>query len=109
MTHNEHCRYYEWDKDSFVLPNEYILNEKSELADALKVFYEAGGLDFFNVEEPDYYANNWLEFLGELYATIMDGEYMIGEKHYVIPLSELEEKELAERGVPKIFLTNIGD
>lgn len=106
---NNPCRYYEWDEDSFVLPSEYILNEKSELADALKVFYEVGGLDFFNVEEPDCYASKWLEFLGELYAAIMDGEYIAVEKQCIIPLSEMEKKELAERGVPEIFLTNIGD
>ena len=109
MAQNEHCRYYEWDEKSCVVPSEYMLNEKSELAEALKVFYAVGGLDFLDVEEPDCYASNWLDFLGNLYVAITDGEYTVGEKQYVVPLSEMERKQLAERGVPEIFLKNIGD
>lgn len=39
MPENGHCRYYEWDEDSFEIPDEYILDDNSDLAYVLKVFY----------------------------------------------------------------------
>ena len=67
MQERKRCRYYEWDKESFLLPADLMLSDRSELADALRVFYCAGGYDFFCVSEPKLYASRWLMFLGELY------------------------------------------
>ncbi|MCM1091830.1 MAG: hypothetical protein NC092_01750 [Butyrivibrio sp.] len=103
----KHCKFNEWDKAGFVIPNEYILGDDSELADALKVFYDAGGYDFFNVVEPEYYADNWLEFIGNLYAEIDEGKYIIGNKSYQIPLSEAQKRELSDRGVPSVFVSDV--
>ena len=47
MQERKRCRYYEWDKESFLLPADLMLSDRSELADALRVFYCAGGYDFF--------------------------------------------------------------
>lgn len=52
------------DEETFKLPDEYLLDENSDLAEALNVFYSAGGYDFFNVMEPKYYSGNWLDFVG---------------------------------------------
>ena len=68
---SDKCKYY----DNFILPAEYHLEENADLADALNVFWSVGGLDFFNVTEPDYYAVNWLEFVGMLYSRIEDEEF----------------------------------
>lgn len=107
MPENGHCRYYEWDEDSFEIPDEYIFDDNSDLADVLKVFYSIGGLDFFNVAEPKYYADNWLTFVGSLYESIMEGRYTSKNKQYTIPLSDAQKFELSERGVPEVFITDI--
>lgn len=101
------CKFYEWDEVAFVLPDKYILNENSDLAEALNVFYSAGGYDFFNVVEPEYYASNWLDFIGNLYSEIMDGRYSSNGKQFVIPLTEVQKQELSERDVPEVFVTDI--
>lgn len=102
-----HCHFYEWDEDSFKIPEEYILDSSNDLADALKVFYSAGGFHFFNVEDPKYYAGNWLDFMGNLYTSIADGEFTPKSKPYIIPLSDDEKRSLSERNVPKVFITDI--
>lgn len=48
----ERYNFCEWDEETFKLPDEYLLDENSDLAEALNVFYSAGGYDFFNVMEP---------------------------------------------------------
>ena len=50
----ERYNFCEWDEETFKLPDEYLLDENSDLAEALNVFYSAGGYDFFNVMEPKY-------------------------------------------------------
>ena len=101
------CRYYEWDEDDFRLPQEYQLHEKSDLADALNVFYAAGGTDFFQVEDPEQYASAWQDFLGNLYVQIEKGEFVPSGKTYTVPLSEKQRRNLRERGVPDVFLTDL--
>ena len=44
----ERYNFCEWDEETFKLPDEYLLDENSDLAEALNVFYSAGGYDFFN-------------------------------------------------------------
>lgn len=100
-------KYHEWDSKTFVLPPNYKLNESSSLADALKVFYAAGGYDFFNVVDPNHYSPNWLHFIGELYNEIANGRYTTTENKFNIPLSEEQKQELAARNVPKVFVTDI--
>lgn len=107
MQMKEQYMYYEWDRESFVLPNKYILNDDNNLADALSVFYSVGGYDFFNVVDPRYYSDNWLSFVGDLYEEITRGKYASGGKCYMIPLSKEQKQELAERGVPEVFVTDI--
>ena len=101
------CRYYEWDKADFILPDEFALSESSDLADALNVFWSVGGLDFFNVSDPRYYASNWLDFVGSLYARIAGGDFKAGSKAFAVPLSTEQKKTLADRGVPSVFITDI--
>lgn len=107
MTEKKHYKFYEWDQDIFVLPYEYSIDDKSDLAKALKVFYLAGGYDFFNVEAPEYYSSKWLDFVGNLYKKIADGIYRSSGAHFIVPLSEEQKRELLERGVPEIFITDI--
>lgn len=95
--------YAEWDDENFVIPAELALDENSSLADALTVFYKAGGYDFFKVVNPDKYASRWLEFIGCLYADVEDGEYVRDGKRFSFPLSEDIRKELKEQGVPELF------
>ena len=99
--------HHEWDDQSFVLPDEYILDERSGLADALKVFYSAGGYLFFNVIDPRYYASNWLVFMGDLYERIANGYAETNHKRYSIPLSDKQKQELVNRGVPSVFVTDV--
>lgn len=96
--------YATWDDKDFVLPEEFSLNENSKLQDALKVFYGAGGTDFFQIVNPEKYASNWLEFMGNLYSDIVDGKYKSEGKPYSLPLSERERISLIEQGVPEIFV-----
>ena len=100
-------KFYEWDETTFITPNEYLLDENNDLADALNVFYSAGGYDFFCVVDPKYYASNWLDFVGNLYREIMAGRYRSNGKRFVVPLTDAQKEELSRRGVPKVFLTNI--
>lgn len=97
--------YAEWDNADFVIPKEFLLDESSGLANALTVFYAAGGYDFFNVINPDKYASAWLEFIGGLYADIEDGVYKSGGS-FSFPLSEDERKSLIEQGVPERFTSD---
>ena len=101
------CKYYEWDEATFVIPKEFQLGISSELADALNVFWTAGGLDFFNVNDSKYYAESWLEFMGALYSKIADGEFVVTDRIYQIPLSNEQKKDLARRGVPEVFITDL--
>ncbi|MDE7367660.1 MAG: hypothetical protein K2N24_09925, partial [Lachnospiraceae bacterium] len=86
MLKQGYYKFYEWDDAAFVLPPDYQLSDNSDLADALKVFYLTGGYDFFNVNNPKYYASHWLDFMGNLYKKIVEGKYISAEKHFVIPL-----------------------
>ncbi|MBQ7873612.1 MAG: hypothetical protein IJ306_00410 [Oscillospiraceae bacterium] len=99
--------YYQWDKPDFVLPDEFKLDENSSLEDALKVFWTAGGLDFFNVCDSKYYSWDWMDFVGDLYTSIDEGEYSAKGTGYKIPLPDKTKKELLERGVPAVFLTDL--
>lgn len=95
--------YEEWDRADFVVPKELLLDESSSLADALRVFYAAGGYDFFKVVDPEKYASAWLEFIGGLYADIEDGVYKPDGGHFAFPLSEDQRQSLIEQGVPERF------
>lgn len=106
MSETEKCKYYEWDEPNFVLPEKFHLKEKGNLADALNIFWSAGGLDFFNVVDPRYYASNWLEFIGTLYCKIECGEFVATDKSYYVPISNDQKMELASRGVPTVFITD---
>ncbi len=97
----------EWDEATFILPKEYKLNEDSELADALNAFFSAGGYEFFQVVEPKYYSDKWLDFIGNLYSEIVDGVYCAKGKGFPIPLSDDQKQELSSRGVPMVFLTDL--
>lgn len=107
MHKNGKYRFYEWEESSFTLPDEYILDQNSDLADALYVFYLAGGYEFFNVIESEYYSGNWLDFIGDLYREIVDDTYISKGKQFVVPLSDEQKLELADRGVPEVFVTDI--
>lgn len=107
MSGAEKYKFYEWDESTFVLPDEYILDDNSDLADALNVFYLAGGYDFFNVVEPKYYSDNWMDFVANLYNEIMENRYVSDGKKIIIPLTDKQKQELFERGVPEVFLTDI--
>lgn len=107
MSDTGKCKFYEWDEAAFVLPDEYILDDSSDLADALNVFYSIGGYDFFNVLEAEYYASNWLDFVGNLYCEIIDDRYRSNGKQFVVPLTDVQKQELSERGVTEVFVTDI--
>ena len=98
--------YEEWDRADFVIPNEFILGNNSSLADALRVFYAAGGYDFFKVTDPEKYASDWLEFVGNLYADIEDGVYKPDGGRFVFPFSEEQRTSLIEQGVPEKFTSD---
>ena len=95
--------YAMWNEKDFSIPKEFELNENSKLQDALRVFYAAGGYDFFKVVNPAKYASNWLDFMGDLYSDIEDGKYKSDGNDYSIPISENERISLIEQGVPEIF------
>lgn len=96
-------RHEEWDNADFVVPKELLLDKSSSLADALRVFYAAGGYDFFKVINPEKYADRWLEFIGGLYADIEDDVYKPDGGHFTFPLSEDQRQSLIEQGVPERF------
>lgn len=98
--------YAEWDNADFVIPSEFVLKKNSSLADALRVFYAAGGYDFFKVTDPEKYASNWLEFIGNVYADIEDGVFKPDGGHFVFPLSEEQRKSLIGQSVPEIFTSD---
>lgn len=98
--------YAEWDNSDFVIPNELLLNGNSSLAEALNVFYKAGGYDFFKVVNPDKYASRWLEFMGNLYAEIEDGKYRSNGENFKFSLSEEQRRSLMEQGVPEKFTSD---
>lgn len=98
--------YAEWDNADFVVPKEFLLDESSSLADALNVFYKAGGYDFFKVVNPAKYADRWLEFIGSLYAEIEDDVYKPDGGHFTFPLSEEQRQSLIEQGVPERFTSD---
>lgn len=98
--------YAEWDNSDHVIPSELVLDKNSSLADALRVFYAAGGFDFFKVIRPEKYASAWLEFIGGLYADIEDGVYKPDGSHFAFPLAEQERASLIGQGVPEIFTSD---
>jgi hypothetical protein len=103
----EKYNFCEWDEEMFKLPDEYLLDENCDLAEALNVFYLAGGYDFFNVIKAECYSGNWLDFVGNLYTEIEDGKYHSRGQEYTIPLNSLQKQELLDRGVPEVFLTDL--
>ena len=110
MERDGYCGHFEWDEPGFEVMRQYILTGGSDLEDALEVFYSAGGYDFFNVVDPRYYGDRWLEFIGNLYSEIDDGKYAPSGKpykRYAIPLTEEQKRELSSRGVPDVFVTDI--
>lgn len=107
MSVDKQCRYHEWDESSFVLPGKYNLDSESELADALKVFFEVGGYDFFDVEDPKYYASEWLDFVRNLFNEIMEGKYKFCNTEYKNSLSDEQKQALIKRGVPGIFTKDV--
>lgn len=98
--------YEEWDRADFVVPKEFLLDENRSLADALRVFYAAGGFDFFKIVDPEKYAVSWLDFISELYNRIEDNVCKPDGGHFAFPLSEQERRSLIEQGVPKIFTSD---
>ncbi len=101
------AKYLEWDEEHFVIPEEYKLEENADLADALNVFWSAGGFDFFNVIDPEYYGSNWLEYMGMLYEKIISGQYKISDKQYSVPLTDEQKAGFTKRGVPEVFVTDL--
>lgn len=92
-----------WDDKDHIIPEEFRLDANSTIQEALKVFYAAGGYDFFKVTAPEKYASNWLDFIGSLYSDIVGGKFGSDAKHYTVPLTENERLSLIEQGVPEIF------
>lgn len=99
--------YAEWDKQEFGIPKSFYLDENSKLHEAIEVFYFAGGYDFFKVKNPEKYASNWLEFMGNLYQDIVDGKYQTDGKYHKNPLTEDCRDSLIVQGVPEIFTNDI--
>lgn len=104
---SERLNYEEWDKPDFIIPEEFAINDNSFLHEALEVFFAAGGYDFFKVIRPEKYADNWLDFIGGLYADIESGKYRSDGKQHNHPLSEEESASLAKQGVPAVFTKDI--
>ena len=93
----------EWDEAGFEIPKEYFLTEHSYLHEAIKVFYSAGGYDFFKVVRPEKYADKWLDFIGNLYQEIYNGKYISDGVLHDNPLDSEKRKSLKEQGVPDVF------
>lgn len=87
-----------------VLVQENLNQYKSEEREMLIL---TGEDRIFNVVEPKYYASNWLDFIGNLYCDIADEKYVMQDKCYTIPLTDEQRRDLFERGVPNVFITNI--
>lgn len=99
--------YGEWDREGFVIPEEFRLDENSKLHEAIHVFYSVGGYDFFRVTDPEQYAANWLDFLGCLYSEIDEGKYESDGQLHKNPLCDEQRKTLAAQGVPEIFAADM--
>ena len=106
---SESLKYAQWDNDNFIIPEELMLDDKSYLHEAIEVFYKAGGSDFFDVDNPDECAANWLDFIGELYSDIEEGKNKPDGKKQKNPLSEKQRLVLKEQGVPDLFLDDISN
>ena len=107
VSHSESYPYAQWDRSDFTLPPEFVLDGGRTLADSLRVFYAAGGYDFFKVVDPDRYSPKWLEFMGKLYESILSDDLPKGDGHFTFPLSESERKSLIEQGVPPVFTSDL--
>lgn len=105
----ERVNYEEWDKPDFKIPTELLLSKDSFLHEAIQVFYDAGGFDFFKVVDPEKYAANWLDFVGGLYSDIEEGKYKSDGKFHKNPLSDDDRFSLKEQGVPELFTDDIID
>ena len=99
--------YEEWDKQGFVVPKNFYLDENSKLHEAIEVFYLAGGYDFFKVINPEKYASNWLDFVGNLYSEIVNGKYKTDGRYHKNSLSKECKNSLIAQGVPEIFTNDI--
>ena len=99
--------YEEWDKQGFVIPKNFYLDENSKLHEAVDVFYLAGGYDFFKVKNPEKYASNWLDFVGNLYQEIVEGKYKTDGISHKNLLTEEHRTSLIVQGVPEIFTNDI--
>ena len=103
----ERLNYAEWDSEDHVVPDDFLLTDKSFLHEALRVFYAAGGYDFFKVVRPEKYADNWIGFVGRLYADIESGRFAPDGKHHALSVSDEERRSLREQGVPSVFTEDI--
>lgn len=74
---------------------------------SFEAFYKAGGYDFFKVRDPDKYASNRLDFMGDLYEKIEEGIYKKDGLYHKNRLSEKERNSLSEQGVPEVFWLDI--
>jgi len=99
--------YEEWDKPGFVLPENLQLTQGSKLHEAIEIFFLAGGFDFFKVINPEKYASNWLDFIGNLYSEIEDGTYETDGGYHKNPLTDEQRESLVAQGVPEIFTNDI--
>ena len=100
---SERLNYGEWDESGFEIPKEYFLTDHSYLHEAIKVFYAAGGYDFFKVERPEKYADKWLNFIGNLHQEIYNGKYILDGDLHDNPLDSEKRKSLKEQEVPDVF------
>ncbi|MBR6424688.1 MAG: hypothetical protein IKS29_01880 [Oscillospiraceae bacterium] len=103
----QRVNYGEWDHADFIIPKEFELTSESFLHEAIQVFYQAGGFDFFKVINPEKYAAKWLAFVGGLYADIEGGKYKSDGKSHKNPLSDADRLSLRAQGVPELFLCDI--
>lgn len=99
--------YEEWDNPQFAIPEDFHFDENNKLHEAINVFYMAGGYDFFKVINPQKYASNWLDFIGNLYAEIKEGKYKPDGKYHKSPLTEEQRNSLIRQGIPDIFINDI--
>ena len=67
----------------------------------------AGGFDFFKVTNPEKYASNWLDFIGNLYSEIENEIYETDGKYHKNPLTDEQRESLIIQGVHKLFINDI--
>ena len=103
----EKVNYSEWDNKDFIIPKEFELTSNSFLHEAIYVFYKAGGFDFFKVIDTRKYADKWLDFVGGLYADIVEGKYKSDRGIHKSLLSDEEKNSLREQGIPDLFIDDI--